>query len=119
MQGSGKSPDSHGCGIWGDSKNGFGVYGSSQDGTAGYFDGHVSVTGSVNVSGDIILTGADCAEKFDLKQLETADPGSVMVIDDSGALRLCEAAYDRKVAGVVSGRRRFQTWNRVGPDWRR
>ena len=105
--GSGKSPKS-GCGVWGDSQNGYGVYGASQDGTAGFFDGNVSVTGTINVSGDVVLAaviagGGDCAERFDLKELETADPGSVMVIDDSGALRLCNTAYDRKVAGVVSG----------------
>jgi hypothetical protein len=100
--GSGATPK-FGCGVWGDSQNGFGVYGASQAGTAGYFDGNVSVTGNVNVSGDVILTGADCAEMFDLKPLETADPGSVLVIDDSGALRLCNSGYDTKAAGVVSG----------------
>ena len=32
-----------------------------------------------------------------------AEPGSVMVIGDDGALRQSDKAYDRKVVGVVSG----------------
>lgn len=31
------------------------------------------------------------------------DPGTVVVIDEGGALRESEGAYDKKVAGVVSG----------------
>lgn len=68
----------------------------------------ISATGNLKVKGDIFLTGADCAERFDLKTLEVAAPGSVMVIDDCGALRLSDGAYDRKVAGVVSGAGAFK-----------
>jgi hypothetical protein len=64
---------------------------------------NVTVTGNIHVAGDVMLTGADCAEQFDLKALEVVEPGTVMVIDDSGALRQSEGAYDRRVAGVVSG----------------
>jgi hypothetical protein len=52
---------------------------------------------------DIILTQGDCAEDFDLAVGETAEPGSVMVIDPQGALKESQDAYDRKVAGVISG----------------
>jgi hypothetical protein len=114
------------CGVWGDSDQGIGIYGSSKNGTAGYFVGTVTVTGVVNVStninvagdvnvtgnikvaGDVVLVGADCAEQFDLKALEIAEPGTVMVIDDNGALRESDKAYDRTVAGVVSGAGAFK-----------
>jgi hypothetical protein len=91
-----------GCGVWGESQQGIGVYGVSQSGSAGYFKGDVLVTG------DVKLVGGDCAERFDLKTLEMAEPGTVMVIDDSGALRRSNKAYDRAVAGVVSGAGAFK-----------
>ena len=49
------------------------------------------------------ITGADLAEKFPVS--EPVKPGMVVVIDpDSpGQLRLSRTAYDRRVAGVVSG----------------
>jgi hypothetical protein len=59
--------------------------------------------GNVSVSGDVLLTGADCAEDFDMSGDQPPEPGTVMVIDESGALRESEKAYDKKVAGVVSG----------------
>jgi hypothetical protein len=52
---------------------------------------------------DILLTQADFAEDFDLAPGEAAEPGSVVVIDDEGALKESYSAYDRKVAGVISG----------------
>lgn len=54
-------------------------------------------------TGDIRLIGADCAEEFDFDESGTADPGSVMTIGAAGRLTSCTQAYDRKVAGVVSG----------------
>jgi hypothetical protein len=60
-------------------------------------------TGNIRASGDIILPGADVAEDFDGSATESAEPGSVMVIDERGFLRECRGAYDTKVAGVVSG----------------
>lgn len=65
--------------------------------TAAVFEGDVVVTG------DIRLTNADCAEDFDIAILEQVEPGTVMVIDSEGALRPTEQAYDRQVAGVISG----------------
>lgn len=53
-------------------------------------------------TGDILLLGADCAEEFEVAG-GGADAGTVLVIQDEGALRPCAQAYDRRVAGVVSG----------------
>ncbi len=52
---------------------------------------------------DILLTRADCAEDFDLAAGDSAEPGSVMVLDYECTLRESNSAYDRKVAGVISG----------------
>ncbi|HEX4963953.1 MAG TPA: hypothetical protein VF173_24215 [Thermoanaerobaculia bacterium] len=54
-------------------------------------------------TGDIILQNADCAEDFDVAEAEAAEPGTVVVFDGDGRLRPAVEAYDRKVAGVVSG----------------
>jgi hypothetical protein len=75
---------------------GFGVYGRSS-GSAGFFEGNVTVTG------DIFLKNSDCAEDFDIAALEGVEPGSVMVIGHDSALQQSEQAYDKRVAGVVSG----------------
>ena len=61
------------------------------------------VGGDVTVTGDVKLTGADYAEDFTLADPDDGEPGTVMVIDDQGAVRRCRDAYDRRVAGVVSG----------------
>lgn len=88
-------------GVWGSSRNptAAGVSGHNvAGGLAGYFDGDVIVTG------DIRLVNADCAEDFDIAGLTAAAPGTVMVLDaDGGGLRPSTHAYDRRVAGVVSG----------------
>lgn len=54
-------------------------------------------------AGDVKLLGADCAEDFDVSEVEAAEPGTVMVIDQEGALKPSEQPYDKKVAGVISG----------------
>jgi hypothetical protein len=61
------------------------------------------VNGDVTVSGDILLAGADCAEHFDVTTNALLEPGTVVVIDESGALGESQEPYDRKVAGVISG----------------
>ena len=61
------------------------------------------VVGDVTVTGDISLPGGDCAEQFDIGGAKQHDPGTVMVIDHEGTLRESREAYDKKVAGVVSG----------------
>jgi len=49
--------------------------------------------------------GADIAEPFDVRESELIAPGMVVSIDPAypGALQLAAQAYDRKVAGVISG----------------
>jgi hypothetical protein len=89
-------------------KTGVGVYGTGGQ-YAGSFNGAVLVTGDAHVTGtlnvdtDIILTASDCAEHFDVVEAAAAEPGTVMVLHDSGALEPSSLEYDRKVAGVVSG----------------
>jgi hypothetical protein len=77
---------------------GAGIHGESRgQGPAGFFKGNVVVTG------DIFLQNADCAEDFDIAALDGVEPGSVMVIGQDGALLESAQAYDKRVAGVVSG----------------
>ena len=41
------------------------------------------------------------AEDFDVA--EASEPGTVMVLGEEGALAQCRSAYDKRVAGVISG----------------
>jgi hypothetical protein len=61
---------------------------------------HVVGTAKVGV---LEITGADVAENFPVR--EALEPGEVVSIDPEtpGALRRTTSAYDRRVAGVVSG----------------
>lgn len=54
-------------------------------------------------TGDIRLSGADCAELFDAAEECDIEAGTVLVMDGSAALRPCGRDYDKRVAGVVSG----------------
>lgn len=110
------------AGVFGASANGAGVLGYARDRDmpavfafggllaialgkvfAAEFRGDVKVEGDVMVEGDIRLSGADCAEQFDVVGGVTPEPGSVVVIDRDGALRQSSEPYDTKVAGVISG----------------
>ena len=87
---------------------GFGVIGISEQGTGVYGSGKVAAhfEGDVEVTGDVRLINADCAEEFAVCSQEPADlvtPGTVMVLAEDGAVRHCDQAYDKRVAGVVSG----------------
>jgi hypothetical protein len=122
-------------GVSGFSVGNYGVYASSEQsiglfatGTelAAEFDGSVLIHGNLDlrgttsvsgdlhtrgnhiVDGDIQLAGADYAEDFDVVDAVAAAPGTVMVLDDDGFLRESASAYDRRVAGVVSGAGRYQ-----------
>lgn len=120
-------------GVVGMSTSGPGVFGQTQDGTAGVagkstgtglaglFDGSVQTNGNVttngnhtingditsvntiNVQTDVLLQNGDCAEQFDMHDARVPEPGTIVVIDDGGTLRESQCAYDRRVAGVVSG----------------
>lgn len=81
---------------------GNGVYGRSS-GNAGCFDGNVQVNGTITVTGDVYLSGADCAEQFDFAGSQPPAPGTLLVMGDNGALVESHASYDKKVVGVVAG----------------
>lgn len=68
----------------------------------------LEVRGNVIVTGDVLLSGADCAEDFDVKDGQDLDPGTVMVICDEDKLQQCTQAYDKKVAGVLSGAGKYR-----------
>lgn len=68
----------------------------------------LQVEGNIMVSGDIILQNADCAEEFDLASAEAVEPGTVMVLNEEGRLAQSAHAYDKRVAGVVSGAGEFK-----------
>jgi len=118
-------------GVFGESATGPGVSGSSTssvgvdaksqsgpaalravhagNGVAGLFGGDVRITrtllveGDIDVHGDIRLANADCAEDFDIADGTAVEPGTVMVLNDAGELTPSGRAYDKRVAGVVSG----------------
>ena len=65
---------------------------------AGFFQGIVQVTD------DIQLLNADCAEDFDIVESEeNVEAGTVMVLNELGSLQPSYQEYDKKVAGIVSG----------------
>ena len=69
---------------------------------------HAKATVHINgEAGDIVLRNADCAEEFDTS-MPLAAPGTVMVIADDESLAPSQQAYDRRVAGVVSGAGRYR-----------
>jgi hypothetical protein len=77
---------------------------------AGQFFGDVTVTGHVHAPNgtvhcfDVALDNGDCAEEFDLSDgVSTVEPGTVVCFDDEAMLRPSAAAYDKRVAGVISG----------------
>jgi hypothetical protein len=65
--------------------------------------GDVTMFGTLKVAKDVVLTGGDCAEHFDVSADADCEPGTVMAIGNDGALNASAQAYDKKVAGVVSG----------------
>jgi hypothetical protein len=77
------------------STSGIGIYAEGK--VAGHFQGNVVVTG------DIQLPNADCAEEFDVLAPTEIEPGMLMVIGSEGKLCQSMKAYDKRVAGIVSG----------------
>ena len=63
----------------------------------------LDVRGNLMVSGDIVLQNADCAEEIDVAAAAMVEPGAVMVLNEEGQLTQSAQAYDKRVAGVVSG----------------
>jgi hypothetical protein len=66
------------------------------------------VLGDIKASGGIQLHNADCAEDFDIADAQVFEPGTVMVLGRGGALQESRRAYDKRVAGVVSGAGEFR-----------
>jgi hypothetical protein len=92
-------------GLSGSAASGAGVFGenTAATGFAGFFKGHVGVTGNLTVNGDVFLTGADLAEQFSVVGDVAAEPGCVVVLAGDDCVRVSDEAYDRRVAGIVSG----------------
>jgi hypothetical protein len=98
------------AGVVGESDEGDGVFGVSKKATSAGVSGHNTAgglagffEGNVAVTGDIQLTNADFAEDFYIGGVDKADPGTVMVLGDEGSLFESQKAYDKRVAGVISG----------------
>jgi len=92
----------NGAGVLGRSDNGIGVLGQSSHGEAGRFEGKITVTGDITAH-DVFVVGGDCAEEFDIAEAVEIEPGMVMVLDQEGLLQPNRKAYDKRVAGVISG----------------
>jgi hypothetical protein len=100
--------------------NGFGLFAMSSGGEAGHFEGNVNINGNLAVSGridapkttltcfDVVISNGDCAEEFDLATAQPTAPGTVMCLDRGGGVRPSSSAYDRSVAGVISGAGAYQ-----------
>jgi len=116
---SGNSTNNHG--VFGSSTNAVGVVGTSANGngvegyshTAGTVGGYFSneagglaliANGRAQVGVLTITGGADLTESFEVSGTNP-EPGDVVVIDvdHMGGLKLCDTAYDHKVAGIISG----------------
>jgi hypothetical protein len=92
-----------------------GVMGQATGGAlAGLFYGDVTISGdikavnTINVNTDVVLSGGDCAEQFDMHEERVPEPGTTVVIDDDGKLRESKDPYDKRVAGVISGAGEFR-----------
>lgn len=94
VRGWSKNPN-HGGVVGINTAGGVGVFGEGR--IAGFFKGDVEVTG------DIRLINADCAEDFKIGSDVPVEPGTVMVLGGGDALSPSQRAYDKRVAGVVSG----------------
>jgi hypothetical protein len=77
--------------------------------TAAVFEGNVNVTGHIHAPKstitcfDVSLSNADCAEDFNIGADVSVEPGTVMVLGEEEVLLPSHQAYDKRVAGVISG----------------
>jgi hypothetical protein len=81
------------------------IFPSSATKTGGTDEATIHLDGE---AGDITLKNADCAEEFDITSEAEIEAGTVMVLDGEGALRESTEAYDKKVAGVLSGAGKYR-----------
>jgi hypothetical protein len=70
----------------------------------------VTMKGNLNVAKDISLINADIAEEFDIVSDTTklVEPGTVIVLNNDGSLQPSNQAYDKKVAGILSGAHQYK-----------
>jgi hypothetical protein len=106
----GRSGGDGGFGVRGEIGNGVAAVQGQSFGTglAGQFIGGVRVRGDLEVSGDIRLINADCAEHFSVGTERPVDAGTVMVLGRGGLVFPSRVAYDNRVAGIVSGAGSFK-----------
>ena len=93
-------------GVFGSSPGNYGVYAMSGSDVGLLAKGGrlaARFEGDVEVTGDVKLVNADCAEDFDVAVTEVIEPGTVVVLGEEGVLRSSCRAYDKRVAGVISG----------------
>jgi len=92
-----RSTSAAGAGVFGDNTN--------PSGFAGLFNGKVQVNGSLTAR-VVQITGADFSEKFEVREAKgRIEPGMVVAIDPAhpGQLVVSAQAYNRRVAGILSG----------------
>jgi hypothetical protein len=82
---------------------------------AGFFDGNVNVSQTVTTV-DVLIAGSDCAEDFDIMSSSHIEPGTVMAIGDDARLVESHRAYDKRVAGIVSGAGDYKPGIVLGKD---
>jgi hypothetical protein len=80
----------------------------SPSGYAGFLEGNASISGSLSVGGDITLANADCAEDFTVGHNAPLEPGTVVIFGDHAELYPSSQAYDKRVAGVISGAEEYK-----------
>lgn len=78
-------------------------------GLAGKFLGNVEIWGDLAILGGKDIRLADLAEDFDRSNGADIEPGRVVVLSDAGTVHESHIAYDKKVAGVVSGAGNFRS----------
>jgi hypothetical protein len=95
--------------VYGESDSGNAIQGLSISGNAGYFHGDVEVaSGHLKAPVIEITGGADFSEPFDVRDAAggiAPQPGFLVSLDPAnpGRLQVSSEAYDKKVAGVISG----------------
>jgi hypothetical protein len=70
------------------------------------WESHNASNASIHLNGatgTITAANVDCAEDFEIDDVSSVEPGTVMVIGEGLRLRASDQAYDKRVAGIVSG----------------
>jgi hypothetical protein len=87
---------------------------AANNGKAAKFVGDVEVSGDLHVTGDVLLDRQDIAEHLPVRHAPECRPGMVVVLDDDGVLRPCQADYDKRVVGVIAGAHTLKPAIRLG-----